>query len=200
MGETTEEFKSRLEDLEAGRPGAARALIDRAYPRLRSLAGKILRESFPGIRDLDMDEVVAEAYGPLATALAADSVTVATGGDFFRLAAHKFRQTLLNLVAAAGRRPPTVPLDRGGDSSDGSGGGLDPGTRSGDPARLATWTELHRQVELLPEDIRAVFVQHFYLGLTQAEIAEAAGLPAWRVSRLWAKALVLLSDYIPDIG
>ena len=193
MGDTTA-FQTLLADLRADAPGAAHALVARAYPRLRVLAGKLLRESFPGIRDVDVDEVVNEAYPPLVVAL--ETVRPATPAAFLGLAAHKLRHTLLNLAAAARRRRPTVPVDPVGLSS---GAGIDPGTSTYDPARLAAWTEQHRRVDELPDGPREVFAQRYYLGLTPAEIAEATGLAPRQVNRLWHQALLLLGDP-PDAG
>jgi DNA-directed RNA polymerase specialized sigma subunit len=41
-------------------------------------------------------------------------------------------------------------------------------------------------------------VQHFYLGMTQAEVAAVTGLTPKQVSRLWGRALVRLGSYLLD--
>src|SRR5215207_5935776 len=81
----------------AGDRDARRQLLERACDRLRRLAARILHESFPALRDRhELDSVVHETWLRLATALeAANPPTVA---DFFRLAAHKVRQVLLDMA------------------------------------------------------------------------------------------------------
>ena len=106
--------------------------------------------------------------------------------DFFRLAAHKIRQVLLDLAGrerrGAGREFPA------GDATSGGGPAAEPGDQTHDPARLALWTELHERVASLPEPERAVFEMHYYLGLPQAEIARLLGMHPRKVSYHWVAA------------
>ena len=201
MNETPADYQRLLDRLRAREPGAIQELVAKAYDRLTRLAAKMMRESFPRVAEVrEVDSVVNETYLRLAKAL--ESVDLVTPADFFRFAAHKVRQTLLDMAAAARRGPETLtegavlsPFGKSDDS--GSGGGFDPGMSTLDPAELAVWSELHRQVDGLPEDVKNVFVQHYYLGLTQAEIAAATGEAPKTVSRLWLKATSLLAKYLP---
>jgi RNA polymerase sigma factor (sigma-70 family) len=67
-----------------------------------------------------------------------------------------------------------------------------------DPARLAQWTELQQRVADLPIEQREVFRLHYYLGQSQAEVAEVLGQTPKKISRLWLKALGALADYLPN--
>ncbi len=67
---------------------------------------------------------------------------------------------------------------------------------SWDPVEMAEWAELHERVEGLPQPLRDVFTRHFYLGLSQSEIAQSTGLHPRQVSRLWAEAVAALGDVL----
>jgi DNA-directed RNA polymerase specialized sigma24 family protein len=77
---------------------AARAeLLERACDRLRRLANALLGESFPALRQRhELDSVVHETWLRLVQAL--DQTEPPTVADFFRLAAHKIRQVLLDMA------------------------------------------------------------------------------------------------------
>lgn len=180
-GDTTHLLNDLVARVRRDDPTARRALLDAAYGRLRRLAAHILAGSF---RDLaprhDLDSVVNDAWLRLATALA--SVRIESVEHFFRLAAQKVRHVLLDLVERKGRDHDSL---RSGDG---------PGGRTLDPARLAEWTEFHRRAAELPDDERAVFEMHYYLGLPQAEVADALELHPKKVSRLWLSATDKLAD------
>jgi DNA-directed RNA polymerase specialized sigma24 family protein len=63
-----------------------------------------------------------------------------------------------------------------------------------DPARLALWTEFHKKVATLSDQQRAVFEMHYYLDLSQAEIARALELHPRKVSYLWIAATERLGE------
>src|SRR5947208_13551172 len=132
-----------------GDRAARRELLERACDRLRRLAARIFRESFPALRDRhELDSVVHETWLRLAQALeAASPPTVA---DFFRLAAHKIRQVLLDMADKHRKLAVREAVGL-------SGVGGPPSDGTYDPARLAEWTEFHRRVDSLPADQKAVF-------------------------------------------
>jgi RNA polymerase sigma factor (sigma-70 family) len=167
-----------------------RELLERAVDRLRRLAAKMLGESFPRLQgEHDVDSVVNETWIRLLQAL--EQSSPATVQDFFRLAAHKIRQVLLDMADRQTR------LDRregrhleSGDSTDGSA--VEQQTH--DPLQLTMWTEFHSRVPKLPDDERQIFEMHYYLEIPQSEIARITGIAPRQVSRLWIKAIERLTQ------
>src|SRR5215468_6693843 len=111
-------------------------------------ARRMLHGSFPELaRRHEVDSVVHETWVRLLQAL--DKAEPPTVADFFRLAAHKFRQVLLDLAQDERRRAQREVLGLSG----ADGVGPAPGTESTthDPARLELWTEFHEKVAALGE-------------------------------------------------
>jgi RNA polymerase sigma factor (sigma-70 family) len=115
--------------------------------------------------------------------------------DFFRLAAHKVRQVLLDMADRQRRRAAREVTGLGGDSD--WGGVSSVADQTLDPARLALWSEFHARVANLPDDERQVFELHYYLELPQAEIARMLDLHPRKVSYLWVAGTDRLAD---DLG
>jgi RNA polymerase sigma factor (sigma-70 family) len=185
-GDATVELQLLIDRLRQGDRRACRDLLERAHGRLRKLAGRILSGSFPALRGRhDLDSIVDETWLRLLQAL--EKSEPPTVADFFRLAAHKIRQVLLDVAVRERRRlgREVAPV---GKTSSADNVPAEPSDRSQDPARLALWTELHGMVTTLPEPERAVFEMHYYLGLPQAEIARLLGLHPRKVSYLWVAA------------
>jgi RNA polymerase sigma factor (sigma-70 family) len=192
--DNTAVLQSLIDRMRQGDPQARRDLLERAHGRLRKLASRILSDSFPALRARhDLDSVVDEAWIRLVQAL--DRTDPPTVADFFRLAAHKMRQVLLDMADRQRRRREVV-----GSEEAWSGGPLpaDPAGQTYDPARLALWTELQEKVAALPEQERAVFEMHFYLGLPQAEIARVLDLHPRKVSYLWVAATERLAEGLSE--
>src|SRR5215472_1527824 len=92
-----------LDRLRQGDRAARRVLLERACERLRRLAGRMLYGSFPELaRRHELDSVVHETWVRLMQAL--EKTEPPTVADFFRLAAHKFRQVLLDMAQGERRR------------------------------------------------------------------------------------------------
>jgi RNA polymerase sigma factor (sigma-70 family) len=191
---TSLELQRLLDRVRAGDATARRELLERACGRLRRLAAKMLGESFPAVRAAhELDSVVHETWLRLVPALeATEPPTVA---DFFRLAAHKIRQVLLDL---ADRQRRLDRRERLGLSGVSSGPPADPSQHTYDPAGLAAWSEFHARAAELPAEERAVFELHYYLGLPQAEVAQLLDLHPRKVSRLWVAATDRLADVFAD--
>jgi RNA polymerase sigma factor (sigma-70 family) len=180
--EDSGQFQSLIDRLRDGEPAARRELLDRACHRLRRLTAKVLHGSFPALRPHhDLDSVVHETWLRLLQAL--ETTTPPTVADFFRLAAHKVRQVLLDMVERQRRLAVQQALSSMG-----------PVNQTQDPARLAMWTEFHSKAAELPEEERAVFEMHYYLDLPQTEIATILGLHPRKVSYLWVAATERLTD------
>src|SRR5262249_23567242 len=156
-----------LDRLRQGDREARRLLLERACERLRRLAGLMLHGSFPEVaRRHELDSVVHETWVRLLQALGKTEPPTVAG--FFRLAAHKFRQVLLDMAQSERRRAQREVLGLSGTYSDEPAPSA--ASTSHDPARLALWTEFHEKVATLSEQERAVFEMHYYLELPQAEI------------------------------
>lgn len=197
---TTGELQDQLDRLRSGDKAARRAFLEQACGRLRKLAAKILYGSFPNLQARhDVDSVVHETWLRLMQAVdKADPPTVA---DFFRLAAHKIRQVLLDMADRQRRQDQRETFLARTDSlhnqyQERSAAG----NQTYDAARLASWTEFHTKVEGLPEAERSVFEMHYYLGLPQAEIAKVTGLHPRKVSYLWVAATESLADGLSEFG
>ncbi len=190
----TVELQALLDRLRAGDKAARRQFLELACGRLRRLAARILYGSFPNLQSRhDVDSVVHETWLRLIQALdAADPPTVE---DFFRLAAHKIRQVLLDMADRKRRLDQRETL-LGTGSLRSRGSDPEPENNTYDAGQLALWTEFHNRVALLPESERTVFEMHYYLGLPQAEIARLLQLHPRKVSYLWIAATEKLADLL----
>lgn len=193
----TVELQRLLDRLRAGDQAARREFLEQACNRLRRLAGKILAGSFPNLqRRHDVDSVVHETWLRLMQAMQkADPPTVA---DFFRLAAHKIRQVLLDMATQRQREhhqnETLMP------ANDSLANRHEPADQSLDGARLAVWTEFHNKVGELADAERTIFEMHYYLGLPQAEIAQILELHPRKVSYLWVAATEQLAGDLTQIA
>ena len=185
------ELQGLLDRLRQGDREARRLLLERACDRLRRLAGRMLHGSFPELAHRhELDSVVHETWVRLLQAL--EKTEPPTVADFFRLAAHKFRQVLLDMAQRERRRRRCEVLGLSGEGSWAPASSA--GSTTHDPARLALWTEFHEKVATLGEQERAVFEMHYYLGLPQAEVARVLGLHPRKVSYLWVAATEKLGE------
>ena len=193
----TVQLQRLLDRLRAGDAAAKREFLDQVCQRLRRLAGKILSGSFPALqRRHDVDSVVHETWLRLVQAL--EKVEPPTVDDFFRLAAHKIRQVLLDMTSKQRRVDQRETLLGQTGSLNGSRG--EPGNQTYDGERLALWTEFHNKVAGLSDDERTVFELHYYLGLPQAEIAKTLNVHPRKISYLWIAATESLADQMAGLG
>ena len=176
--DSSAELQRLIDQFSQGGIKPRRELLERAVNRLRRLSAKILGQSFPSLEAAhDVDSVVHETWMRLLPAL--EQTEVQTVEDFFRLAAHKIRQVLLDMVDRARRTSveETLPSN----AFDASG-------QSSDPARLMMWGEFHQRVANLDDEQRQVFELHYYLEIPQVQIAQLLKISEKQVSRLWIKA------------
>jgi RNA polymerase sigma factor (sigma-70 family) len=193
----TVQLQSLLDRLRAGDQQARREFLEQVCERLRRLAAKILSGSFPALQARhEVDSVVHETWLRLIQAL--DKAQPPTVADFFRLAAHKIRQVLLDMVdrqRRLGLRETHFP------SPDSQGAVYgEPGNQTYDSAQLAAWTEFHNRVATLDDAERSVFEMHYYLGLPQAEIAKVLEEHPRKISYLWVAATEKLAGSLEPIG
>ena len=190
---STVELQQLIDRIGQGNEAARRLLLERAYQRMQALAATILQRSFSDLAGRhEVDSILSETWLRLVQTL--EKVQPPTVADFFRLAAHKMRQVLLDLVRSERRHAHDPVAETAGGTQ--SLTPAVPGNQTYDPARLAQWTELHQQVESLPGDERSVFEMHYYLGMPQAEIARVLDLHPRKVSHLWIAATDKLADSV----
>jgi DNA-directed RNA polymerase specialized sigma24 family protein len=63
-----------------------------------------------------------------------------------------------------------------------------------DPARLAGWTELHRQIDVLGDEDREMFDFLWYQGLSQPETADLLGVTRRTMISRWQAARLKVFD------
>ncbi len=188
-------LKNLISLANSGDLDARRQLLGHAYDRLCSLAAKILSESFPSLKNRhEVNSIVPETWLQLDQAL--DKSQPPTVADFFRLAAFKIRQVLLDMVE---RQPKLSQREfQAGGSELGESEFKSPGNVTYDPRKLAEWTEFHQRVDSLDANERAVFEMHYYLEIPQSEIATLLELHPRKVSYLWVAATEKLSQAFGD--
>jgi len=191
----TSQLQALLVRIHQGDQTARRELINRAYPRLRRLAAKLLAESFPRLKQqpalIETSDVVNEAALRLYQAL--EEVTLPTVLDFFRLAAWRMRTILLDL---AKRPAPLLEPNTPPDIETIAWPARPPDSET-TPGRVA-WLKLHEQIEQLPERERAVVDLLFYHTLHEAEAAELLGVSSKTVRRRWLAAKLRLFQALHD--
>ncbi|HKB35595.1 MAG TPA: sigma-70 family RNA polymerase sigma factor [Gemmataceae bacterium] len=189
MNDASVELQALIERIRRGDREARRDLLAHACDRLRRLTARVFNESFPALRNRhELDSVVHETWLRLVQAL--EKTEPPTVADFFRLAAHKVRQVLLDMAARQRRLASREALG----FSDVTHPAMGAAQQTYDPGRLAQWTEFHEKVEALTEDERAVFEMHYYLELPQAQVAELLEMHPRKVSRLWIAATERLAE------
>ena len=197
-GESTADVADLIERLRNGDELARRALLERAYHRLRAIAAATLQARFPRLLARhELDSVVAEAWVQLLKAL--ETARPETAEGFYRLVFRKVRHVLLDMA----RRQRRADLERQQPvRSSHNSGSTDPAEISDttyEPSRLAFWTEIHREVGRLPGDQRSVFRFHYFGDIPQAEIARLLNLHPKQVSRLWLAATVRLAERLDGL-
>ena len=105
--DSTSQLQMLLDRLRQGDKQARREFLEQVCNRLRRLAATILSGSFRNLQGRhEVDSVVHETWLRLMQAMEkADPPTVT---DFFRLAAHKIRQVLLDMVVGAQAPEPVI--------------------------------------------------------------------------------------------
>jgi RNA polymerase sigma factor (sigma-70 family) len=188
--DSTVQLQALLDRFRQGDAQARRLLLERACQRLRRLTARVMHNSFPAVAARhDLDSIVHETWLRLAQAL--DTAEPPTVADFFRLAAHKIRQVLLDIVDRQ-RRQVARQAPAADDST--APTAQERADLTYDPARLAMWSEFHKRVDDLTAEERQVFDMHYYLDLPQVEIAKILGVHPRKVSYLWVAATEKLAE------
>lgn len=193
----TIELQACLDRHNAGDRAGRDRLLGYARERLLRLTRKMLGDFARVRRYEETDDVLQNALVRLVRRL--EAVRVSTVGEFFRLAAGEIRRELIDLARhyygplGAGRNEASMPE---ASSPDGDGTPVDPGERTGDPSRLALWTDFHEAVERLPADERDVFSLIWYHELGQEQVAGLLGISVPTVKRRWLTARLTLQRFM----
>jgi RNA polymerase sigma-70 factor (ECF subfamily) len=190
-----------LERLRGGDESARKELLEGACERLTQLTRTMLRDYRRLKRWSETEDVLQSALVRLYRAL--QEVTPASLRDFYRLATLQIRRELIDLSRhyygprGAGRlhssnvHSSNVEEE---DSLESHSPAYEQADSSDGPARLAAWSEFHRQVEALPEEEREVFDLVWYQGLQHTEAASVLQVSARTVKRRWQSACLRLYD------
>jgi RNA polymerase sigma-70 factor (ECF subfamily) len=193
---TTVQIQACIDRLRAGDQAAREELIAAACQRLERLTRKMLRD-YPRVhRWEETGDVLQNATMRLFRSL--EKITPQSVAEFFRLASLNIRRELLDLVkhyyGPQGQGANYITSAPIRDSSSGGQGRLEKVDTTGEPGRLALWSEFHQQVEALPEEERAVMDLLWYQGLTQSEAAAILKVHERTVKRRWQSARLKLHE------
>ena len=187
-----------LSRLRAGDPAARDDLLRGTSERFRQLCRQMLN-SFPRLRRWEeTGDVFSGAMMRLTRALS--SVEPESPRHFYRLAALQIRRELCDLSRhhfgpqGMGANHATSREQR--DSTDSVAGPQVPVEDTHDPQKVLAWTELHQQVEQLPEAEREVFDLVWYHQLPQTEVAALLDVSRRTVIRRWQSACLKLHEYV----
>ncbi|MCG6157745.1 RNA polymerase sigma factor [Rubinisphaera margarita] len=201
---------AQLEDciarLNAGDSLARGELLNLTCERLLRLTHHI-KQSYPSVARWEQtDDILQTASMKLYEAL--HNVELNDARHFFRLAAKKIRETLLDLarhyqgpmgVGANHATMPPTPADQSQGPSL-----LEAGELTCDPRRVAEWTEMHKVIESLPDESKEMFDLLWYHEMSQEEAASIIGISVRQVKRRWRDAKLLLAERMngeaPSVG
>jgi RNA polymerase sigma-70 factor (ECF subfamily) len=174
----------------AGDEAALDALLRYNCDRLTSLTRRMLGDFRRVRRWTETADVLQNALLRLVGALR--EAKPQTSREFLALAALQIRRELLDLA-----RQFYGPHGMGANQESAAAGPEAPppeekGDLSHEPCSLAQWTELHQQIDALPDEEREVVGLLFYQGLSQAEAAEMLNVCVRTVQRRWHAALCTL--------
>jgi len=194
-GDTTADVRDLIERLRRGDDSARKALLERVYERLRRIAAATFQAEFPRLRDRhDLNSVVDEAWMRLLGAL--EKTQPESAAEFYSLMFHKVRQVLLDLARRQTREKARWQQGSPHGEESGVAAPFEVDDTTHDPARLAFWTDFHREVASLPAQERIVFDFHYFAEFPQAEIAQLLNLHPKQVSRLWLAATGRLAEWL----
>ena len=143
--------------------------------------------------DVEQWESTSFVFQELAIRLhrALREIEIDSAAGFLRLASQHLRWVLLDLSNRARNAPSLAP---GG--SDAAHPIENHPANTEDPYNLAVWTEVHTQIEALPEDERQIIDLLFYQGLSQPEAAEILGIPLRTLKYKWQKLRIWLGEIL----
>jgi len=178
----------------AGDEAAVDALLRHSCDRLTRLTRRMLGDFRRVKRWADTEDVLQNALVRLYGAL--QDVTPSSLRDFYRLATLQIRRELIDLsrhyYGPQGHGRMHATNDENENDLDSKQPAYEQADSSDGPARLAVWSEFHRQVDALPEEEREVFDLVWYQGLQHTDAASVLGVSARTVKRRWQSACLKL--------
>ncbi|MFK7819432.1 MAG: sigma-70 family RNA polymerase sigma factor, partial [Planctomycetaceae bacterium] len=170
-----------------------------SFQQLERLSRRILA-SFPAVANHEQThDVLNEGCIRLAEALR--KTTPTSKLHFFRLAAMQIRFTLIDLkrhyYGPRGYGANVIAQGRLGSDTSQIGSCVTPSCQTMDPARLAEWTDFHRAVEKLPEQLRVLFDLLHYSDMSQREAAELLGVSENTIQTRWQRARMQIARQVP---
>ncbi len=185
-----------LARLQAGDEAARKDLINATCEHLTRLTRKMFRADGRLVRWEQTADVFQNAMLRLYRAL--QEVKPRSPREFYRLAAVQIRRELIDLARhyygphGMGAKHESHWPDQNGDP-DGQAP-FDRADTGHDPRRITVRTELHEQIEKLPDEEREVFDLIHYQALTHAEAAAVLGVSTKTVQRRWHAGCLRLHE------
>jgi RNA polymerase sigma factor (sigma-70 family) len=173
--------------LNARNADARNAVIAVTCERVRRMAHRMLWK-YPNVaRWSDADDVAQCVFIRLHRSLIA--VKPKSASHFFGLVALEMRRELIDM-ARHYYGSNGIGTNYGGTIID------DPVSEETEPHTLLEWTEVHEQIERLPDVEREAFGLFWYDGLTQSEAAAMLGVSLATVKRRWQSARLRLREML----
>ncbi len=175
----------------AGDAVAVDALLRHNCDRLTSLTRRMLGDFRRVRRWAETGDVLQNALLRLVGALR--EAKPHTPREFLALATLQIRRELLDLARKFyGPQGMGANQDSAAAPGPHGPGPVDPADLSHEPCSLAQWSELHQQIDALPDEEREIVGLLFYQGLSQAEAAAVLNVSVRTVQRRWHAALCQL--------
>jgi len=197
----TTQIQALVDRLTQGDESARTDLVNCTWERLLKLTRQISLDYPPVRRWEQTEDIFQNASIRLWKAL--DKVPLKNARHFLRLAAEKIRFELIDLARhyqgplGQGRHYQTkVPA---GDTPTSTPDPMDRAGTTTDPSQVAQWSDIHAQVEKLPDDLKEVFDLLWYHDLQQKEVAQLLDVDVRTIKRRWRQARLQLQSMLHDL-
>ena len=185
-----------IQRLNEGDTTARDELLNLTCDRLLRLTHRI-KDSYPGVGRWEQTEDVCQ-NASLKLYEALKTVELNDARHYFRLAAKKIRETLLDLARhyqgplGTGANHATLAPQSPNESFAASP--LDAGEMTHNPDQVAEWTEMHQIIDSLPDTSKEMFDLLWYHELSQEEAAKLVGISVRQIKRRWRDAKIHLAE------
>ena len=196
----TTQIQAQIDRLMAGDESARAELVQCTWDRLLRLTHQISLD-YPPVRRWEQTEDIFQ-NASIRIWKALEKVPLKNARHFLRLAAEKIRFELIDLARhyqgpmGHGRNHQTQSPARDSQTSDATP--IDRATAKDDPSKAAQSSDIHTQVEKLPEDLKEVFDLLWYHDLQQKEVAALLEVDVRTIKRRWRQARLQLQKLLND--